>query len=250
MASFWMSTYKANSRMRPHSHDESHFTVVLQGSYDELIDGETARHRTGSMLFYPAGHPHSQRFHGTDSRGLMFTPPESCLELLAEQGFASDRASHLGGGSVSHIAHRFLAETRHEDPFTHLTLSGLFLEFAGSFGRRQKSCGLATPPSWLRRVRELLQEETSVLWTNEELARRSGRHPVHLAKAFRKHYGETVGEFQRGLRLQKAARMLEKKEHISFLDVTFECGFSSQAHFSRSFKNAFGITPSEYRSQR
>jgi AraC family transcriptional regulator len=184
--------------MRPHSHDESHFTVVLQGSYDEVIDGETARHRTGSMLFYPAGHPHSQQFHGTDSRGLMFTPPESCLELLEQQGFAADKASHLAGGSVSHIAHRFLAETQDEDPFTHLTLSGLFLEFVGSFGRRQISDASPIPPLWLLRVRDLLQEETSALWTNEELARRSGRHPVHLAKAFRKHFGETIGEFQRG----------------------------------------------------
>jgi AraC family transcriptional regulator len=247
MATFWMSTYEANSRMRPHSHDESHFTVVLQGSYDEVIDGETARHRTGSMLFYPAGHPHSQRFHGTDSRGLMFTPPESCLELLAEQGFAADRASHLAGGSVSHIARRFLAETQHEDPFTHLTLSGLFLEIVGSFGRHRMS-DARTAPLWLLRVRDLLQEETSVLWTNEELARRSGRHPVHLAKAFRRHFGETIGEFQRGRRLEKAARML-KRERMSLLDVTFECGFSSQAHFSRSFKNAFGVTPSEYRSR-
>jgi AraC family transcriptional regulator len=234
--------------MRPHAHDESHFTVVLQGGYDEVIDGETARHLTGSMLFYPAGHAHRQRFHEMGSRGLMFAPPDSCLDLLAEQGFTPDQASHLAGGSVSHIAQRFLAEARHHDPFTELTLSGLFLEFVGLFGRRQKSNGHATPPSWLMGIRELLQDEPTVLWTNEELARRCGRHPVHVAKAFRKHFGESVGEFQRGLRLQKGARMLSK-EHISLVDIAFECGFSSHSHFSRSFKNAFSMTPSEYRSQ-
>jgi AraC family transcriptional regulator len=249
MSTFWMSSYEPNSKMRSHSHDESHFTVVLQGNYDEVIDGETSRHRVGSMLFYPAGHPHSQRFGNTESRGLMFTPPGSCLDFLSEQGFALDRASHLEGGSVSHIAQRFLVEARHDDAFTELTLSGLFLEFVGSFGRRKESEKHAGIPLWLLQVRELLQEESAMLWTNEELARRANRHPVHVAKAFRRHFGETVGEFQRRLRLHKAETML-MKEHISLLDITFECGFSSQAHFSRSFKSAFGMTPSQYRSQR
>jgi AraC family transcriptional regulator len=248
MATFWMSSYEANSKMQAHSHDESHFTVVLQGSYDEVIDGETAQHLAVSMLFYPAGQAHSQMFGGTESRGLMFTPPTSCLDLLSEQGFALDRASHLEGGSVSHIAQRFLVEARHEDPFTELTLSGLFLEFVGAFGRLKECDKHAKTPLWLLRVSELLQEESATLWTNQELARRAGRHPVHLAKSFRKHFGETVGEFQRRLRLRKAETMLAK-EDISLLDITFECGFSSQAHFSRSFKSAFGITPSQYRSQ-
>jgi AraC family transcriptional regulator len=122
------------------------------------------------------------------------------------------------------------------------------LEFIGSFGRRKESDKHAKTPLWLLQVRELLQEEPAMLWSNEELARRAGMHPVHLAKAFRKHFGETVGEFQRRLRLHKAETMLAK-EHTSLLDITFQCGFSSQAHFSRSFKSAFGMTPSQYRSQ-
>jgi AraC family transcriptional regulator len=249
MANFWVSSYEPNSKMRPHSHEQSHFTVVLQGNYDEVIDGRTTQHRFGSMLFYPAEQMHSQRFGENGSRGLMFAPPASCFELLSAQGFALDRASHLKEGSVSRIARRFLAEARHEDPFTPLTLNSLLLEFVAAFGRFGHTERQRKAPLWLMQIRESLEEQPDTIRTNEQLARQAGKHPVHLAKAFRRHFGETVGEFQRRLRLRKAETMLTKK-HISLVEIAFECGFSSQAHFSRSFRCAFGMTPSQFRSER
>jgi AraC family transcriptional regulator len=246
MKNFRVSSYEANSKMLAHSHDAHHFTVVLKGSYQEVIDGKTNRHGAGSMLFYPAGHVHSQRFGEAAAQGLVFGPPASCLDLLTEQRFRLDRAAHLEAGSVSHIAQRFLWEAAHEDPFTGVILDGLLLEFVGCFGRRQKEARHAMAPRWLLQVRELLQDESMTLWTNEALAQKAGRHPVHLAKAFRRHFGETIGQHQRRLRLQKA-QMLLAQEHLSLIDITFECGFTNQAHFSRSFKAAFGTNPSEYR---
>lgn len=248
MKNFWMSSYEANSAMGAHAHDACHFTVVLEGSYQEAIDGRVTRHKAGSMLFYPAGHLHSQRFGGARSRGLMFRPPAACLDLLAEQRFQLDRASHLEAGSVTSIAQRFLSEASHPDPFTDVILAGLLLEFVGCFGRHLRDARRAAAPAWLRQVRELLQDEPSTLWTNEALAQKAGRHPVHLAKAFRRQFGETIGQHQRRLRLQKARELLAQ-DNLSLLDITFECGFANQAHFSRSFKAAFGITPSECRSQ-
>jgi AraC-like DNA-binding protein len=34
----------------------------------------------------------------------------------------------------------------------------------------------------------------------------------------------------------------------SLSDVAFEAGFADQAHFSRTFKGAFGLTPTRYRA--
>lgn len=38
--------------------------------------------------------------------------------------------------------------------------------------------------------------------------------------------------------------------HQSITEVAFSCGFNDAAHFSRSFLNAFGTTPSQFRAKR
>ena len=64
-----LGTYTPGGTMAPHTHEESSFTIVLKGSYQERILGRSIEHRPGSMLFYPAGEQHSQQFgrHGRTS---------------------------------------------------------------------------------------------------------------------------------------------------------------------------------------
>ena len=66
----------------------------------------------------------------------------------------------------------------------------------------------------------------------EGLCRRRGVHPVHLAARFRAHYGATVGEQIRALRVRHAMTCLqETKRPIS--EISLEAGFSDQSHLSR-----------------
>lgn len=60
--------------------------------------------------------------------------------------------------------------------------------------------------------------------------------------------GISVGEFVRNLRLQQAARLLEKGD-TTIAQVTYATGFSNPTHFSTAFKKHFGISPSEYMSK-
>ena len=85
--------------------------------------------------------------------------------------------------------------------------------------------------------------------THQALAAHVHKHPVHVAKAFRKAYGETIGDCQRRFRLEKARHLL-CKGGMPLAEVALECGFANQAHFSRTFKAAFGSTPTRYRAER
>jgi AraC-like DNA-binding protein len=38
-----------------------------------------------------------------------------------------------------------------------------------------------------------------------------------------------------------------KEKSSGLVDIAFACGFSSHTHMSRMFRQAIGITPSEYR---
>lgn len=80
-----------------------------------------------------------------------------------------------------------------------------------------------------------------------DIAESVGVHPAHLARAFRKRYGCSVGNYVRRLRVNFAADELRSGDH-SLSQVALKAGFYDQAHFNRCFKRKFGIPPGVYRA--
>jgi AraC-like DNA-binding protein len=60
--------------------------------------------------------------------------------------------------------------------------------------------------------------------------------------------GLSVQEFIKSFRLKKAAAFLRSGEQ-RISDVAYQTGFSDPQHFSKSFKNQFGISPSQYAAE-
>ncbi|WP_236759231.1 helix-turn-helix domain-containing protein [Agrobacterium tumefaciens] len=61
--------------------------------------------------------------------------------------------------------------------------------------------------------------------------------------------GETFSQFLLRQRLQKCADDLRTKGGCSIGEIAFRWGFNDLSHFSRSFRNQFGVAPREYRVQ-
>ena len=70
---------------------------------------------------------------------------------------------------------------------------------------------------------------------------------MHLARAFRKHFGCTPGEYVRHLRIEFASRELSKSD-TPLVEIALAAGFAHQSHFSRIFKRQTGMTPSAFRA--
>lgn len=80
----------------------------------------------------------------------------------------------------------------------------------------------------------------------EELAKIACFSEFHFHRIFRSMTGETVNDFTNRLRLEKSARLLTKTRR-DLTDIAYDCGFSSPATFSRSFKKAYETSPTPYR---
>ena len=78
------------------------------------------------------------------------------------------------------------------------------------------------------------------------LAQRFGYSEYHFSRKFREISGM---QFRDYLRLRKLAFALKRirDTNDSLLSIALDCGFSSHEAFTRAFKDAYGITPSEYR---
>ena len=85
------------------------------------------------------------------------------------------------------------------------------------------------------RVSDLLQ-------THEIQARR-------LQRAFLEEIGATAKIFCRIVRFNHAKSMIEKNPDVDLLKLAFECGYADQPHFTRNFREMFGITPADFQSR-
>lgn len=68
-----------------------------------------------------------------------------------------------------------------------------------------------------------------------------------LYTEFKKHLGCSPCAIQQQFRLKAAAKCLEKGESIT--KVCYDLGFSNPSHFSRRFRNMFGLSPRDYRNK-
>jgi len=82
----------------------------------------------------------------------------------------------------------------------------------------------------------------------DAIARRLGCSRAHLYRVFARN-GLTVAGFLRETRLLRSrADLGSAGPHDTIGDVAFRCGFEDPTHFTRLFRQRFGMTPSAFRS--
>ncbi len=103
-------------------------------------------------------------------------------------------------------------------------------------------------PARLRRVKEFVHAKIEEELSLRELAQSVGLSIAHFSEMFRKSTGETPHQFVLRLRVERAKEMLRSDES-RVLDVAIACGFKTQQHFARLFRQLCGSTPTEYRRE-
>jgi AraC family transcriptional regulator len=81
----------------------------------------------------------------------------------------------------------------------------------------------------------------------ESLAGVANFSPFHFHRIFKAIVGETLNQFIQRLRLEKAAAQLIDNPKKSITEIAFDCGFSGSATFARAFRDAFGVSASQWR---
>ena len=83
-------------------------------------------------------------------------------------------------------------------------------------------------------------------WSLSALAHAVGCSPFHLARMFRERVGVTLHRYHLQTRLARALDLLLETDR-DLAAVALELGFSSHSHFTASFRQAVGISPSRLR---
>jgi AraC-like DNA-binding protein len=96
----------------------------------------------------------------------------------------------------------------------------------------------------IERARQFLDAEKTRVVHSSELEAVTGLTRYDLARQFRLLCGTSPYRYLLMRRLDFARAQMSR--HRPLVDVALEAGFADQAHFTRMFKAAFGITPARY----
>ena len=79
----------------------------------------------------------------------------------------------------------------------------------------------------------------------EMLADGVGISRVHMHRKLKQLTNQSARDFIRNIRMKQATYLLTK-DNLSVSEVAFALGYSNLSHFSSSFKNFYGISPTEF----
>ncbi len=100
----------------------------------------------------------------------------------------------------------------------------------------------------INRVMDYIEANLDGDLSLQTLARVANFSAFHFHRIFRSIVGETLYQFIQRRRIEKAASFLKSNPTKSITEIAFDCGFSGSATFARAFKEAFGISASQWRN--
>lgn len=74
-------------------------------------------------------------------------------------------------------------------------------------------------------------------------------HPAYLSKIFKDSTDKNLSNYITDARMQKAAQLLEQTG-LRIHEVMEQVGYQKSQHFSKLFKERYGVTPKEYRKNK
>lgn len=229
------------TRFRRHAHEGPHLCGVLAGGFVEQERGGLASAGAGTVRFSPAASHHID-FGPEGARCVVIE-----LDALPE-GAALTRSRFLADDWLTTLLARAERLVRASSPGAPAELDQFVSELLAQLLRRTRPRAGGTPPAWLLSVRETLLAHRGEALALDALAAPHGIHRAHLARAFRDHYGVTIGAFVRRLRVERALDLLRDRER-SLAAIALDAGFADQSHMTRAFVARLGTTPARLRRE-
>lgn len=241
----------ARHRVQPHRHDVTQWYHCLHGGMTVAIDGRTFDLHGGDSVVVPPGAERSCRC-GATPRYIVAIFRECRLDL---------RPLYL---RLLHMPERLRDEaevlarelTALGDPDSQFLAQALLVRLliglrrANDTGRRRyhEARDEQALSQLVGEVEMVMQRNLHRRLTRDDLGRAVSFSGVHLARLFRQATGTTLYRRLTELRMRQAKALLTSST-MSISQIAAETGFGSKSHFTKAFRAATGLAPSDYRER-
>ncbi|MBV8134055.1 MAG: helix-turn-helix transcriptional regulator [Deltaproteobacteria bacterium] len=110
----------------------------------------------------------------------------------------------------------------------------------------RKCAGATLSFRQVRRIREYIDQHIDQRIEVATLGFVVGRSTSHLSRLFKHTLGLAPHAYLTQRRIALACKLLGETD-LAMCEIALRCGFSDQAHFSRSFRRSMGVNPTSWR---
>ena len=201
-----------------------------------VLESESDLWREGRSVLVPPGCLHEIRVGGA-ILAILFVEPESDDYVALKDAMSDGEWQCLYGLKEEATVLAALDEVWRQQPDA-ATIRGVLDCWvpAPDPGHRQPL------DSRIQRVIELMKEDLNRNQSLGELADCVSLSPTRLVHLFKEQVGVPIRRFRQWRRMREVAARIVRGETLT--DAALSAGFADSSHFSRAFRNMFGITPS------
>lgn len=236
----------------PHVHDAACFSLITRGAIRIRVRGREVIARSGDLFAAEPDEVHAGWPIDRDGWSLrtLYIGLDELNDLVSER-----RPGPFGSKIFESLIHDrelsasfFRLHQSSEAGASAILCEERFCEFAQTLLERGgQADGIARPgsePEAVRRAKDFLDAHFNQRVSLEQVARVAGLPRFRLLRAFVRAEGVTPHGYQRHARLRDAILAIRRGSSLS--EAAAAAGFSDQAHLTRMFRGAMGVTPAVY----
>ncbi len=231
------------------AHPMLELTYVDQGSLHSVADGVDLLLDQGDLVLYAPDQWHMQY------ADMEVAPRYVTISFDIAGGDLSrlyNRKIRAPQKAVS-LLQQMLREQERMDEYSCDMLLGLLTQLLLTLLREEKSPAQRLQSAYaLHSENEVISKAQQYISAHIQeklsvplVARNIDISPSYLTALFHKHLQISPGEYIRRIKLQESKQMI-RENTMNFTEIAAALQYSTVHHFSRQFKEKFGITPTEY----
>ena len=232
------------------AHGPLELTYVDKGTLHSVADGKDILLEQGDLVIYGPDQWHMQ-YADVDMSPSFIT---ITFDLAGEYPQALVNRKFTIPQSAVPALQRMLRELDRMDDFSsdlvicmlQILLLELLREQVSPAGTKLRTTNAVNSENEIiRRAQQFISEHVREKLTVPLVARHVDVSPSYLTALFRKNLQISPGEYVRRIKLQESKQMI-REDNMNFTEIAAALQYSTVHHFSRQFKEKFGITPTEY----
>ncbi len=259
-------TCGTNGRLLPNWTEKDYFVHVVTGKKTWHTSDGVWSARAGDTLFFKKGANIVEQHFDADVCLVMVFIPDALMRNTVREvidGLALGPMANTDAKTAMRVRNDVALEALFQsmrtylvakesppEPLVRLKLKELVISVLtsgtntelGAYFRRIAS---SDAPS----VVEIMEANFRYNLSLEEYAKLCHRSLSSFKREFQAHFQESPGKWLLGRRLDLSANLLRNSK-MNVTEIAFESGFADVSHFSRAFKDRFGVPPLVFRQGR